>query len=279
MLPALNLELIRTFLTVLKEGGFKAGAERLNKTPAAISMQIKRLEEQLNQRLLERSNKGIVLTAAGEVLKVKGERLLSLNYELLGDMRHEELSGRLSFGAPTDYAPTLLKKIMPIFVMEFPKVDPKIILEPSRNLRRRVQSGALDMAIVAREPNTDEGHHLWTEEVAWYGNKTDDSGALVVGLLGVDCILRDRALGMLKAAPSPHVLALESASVASLFEGVEAGFCQAFLPVSVAENELRSFVLNNQEAMKLEFALIFGKRFEKFDTSDLTTRIKRALEQ
>ncbi|WP_419905129.1 LysR family transcriptional regulator [Kiloniella sp.] len=278
MLPALNLELIRTFLTVLKEGGFKAGAERLNKTPAAISMQIKRLEEQLNQRLLERSNKGIVLTAAGEVLKEKGERLLSLNYEILGDMRHEELSGRLSFGAPTDYAPTLLKKIMPIFVVEFPKVDPKIILEPSRNLRRRVQSGALDMAIVAREPNTDEGDHLWTEEVAWYGNASDLVGGLNIGVLGVDCILRDRALEMIKAVQSPYTISLESASVASLFEGVEAGFCQAFLPVSVAESELRSSALNSTETMKLEFALIFGKRFEKLDTSDLTARIKRALE-
>ena len=53
MLHALDLDLIRTFLTVIAEGGLKPAASQLNKTPSAISMQIKRLEEQLGQRVLE----------------------------------------------------------------------------------------------------------------------------------------------------------------------------------------------------------------------------------
>lgn len=278
MLPALDLELIRTFLTVLTEGGFKAAAAQLNKTPAAISMQIKRLEDQLGQRVLERNNKGIALTAAGEVLKEKGERILNLNYEILGDMRREELSGRLTFGAPTDYAPTLLQKLLPTFSREFPKVTPNITLEPSRVLRNRIQSGTIDMAIVAREPGTDEGFHLWSEEIAWYGDAADAHGTVKAGLLSTNCILRDYALEMLKAAQQAHAIVLEAASVASLLDGVDAGFCQAFLPDSVAGNALRSEKLNGLESLMLDFVLIVGSRFESNNANDLTHRFKRALE-
>jgi len=64
MPPALDLELIKAFLTVVESKGFKAAAEQLHKTPAAISQQIKRLEGILGHRVLERSNQGISLTSA-----------------------------------------------------------------------------------------------------------------------------------------------------------------------------------------------------------------------
>ena len=276
MKPALDLDLIRTFLTVLTESGFKPAAAQLNKTPAAISMQIKRLEAQLGQRVLERNNKGIALTHAGALLKEKGERLLQLNYELLGDMREEELSGRLVFGAPTDYAPTLLQKLLPIFSREFPKVTPHIMLEPSRVLRNRIQSGTLDMAIVGREAGTKEGKRLWSEEIAWYGNATNDHGVLKIGLLSVNCILRDHALETLKVRKLPYEIVLEAASVTSLYDGVKSGFCQAFLPTSVVENTQRSTVLGALEPMTLDFALIVGRGFEANDINDLAYRFKKA---
>jgi DNA-binding transcriptional LysR family regulator len=277
MLPVLDLELIRTFHTVLQEGGFKPAAERLNKTPAAVSMQIKRLEELLGQRLLERSNQGIALTAAGYILKEKGEKLLSLNYELLSELRQGELFGTLSFGAPTDYAPTLLQKLLPIFSREFPQVSPTIILEPSRSLRARVQSGALDMAIVAQEPGTDEGIHLWSEEIAWFGGASTEDGKAKVGVLTTNCILRDRALEDLKTVSCGHRLVLEAAMVASLRDAVEEGFCQAYLPVSVAGRLSRSKEVRQSHSMMLNFVLISGAGFDGSKTQSVASKFRRAL--
>lgn len=277
MLPALDLELIRTFQTVLQEGGFKPAAERLNKTPAAVSMQIKRLEELLGQRLLERSNQGIALTAAGDILKEKGEKLLSLNYELLSDLRQGELFGKLSFGTPTDYAPTLLQKLLPIFNREFPKITPNIILEPSRSLRARIQSGALDMAIVAQEPGTDEGVHLWSEEIAWFGGARTQDGKAKVGVLTTNCILRDRALEDLKTVPRDYKLVLEAATVASLRDGVEEGFCQAFLPVSVAGRLARSKEIKQSHSLMLNFVLIAGVGSDDSKTQSVASKFRRTL--
>ncbi|ANG62783.1 hypothetical protein A8C75_10005 [Marinobacterium aestuarii] len=68
MEPVLDLELLRTFCEVVKAGELKKAAAAVFRSQAAVSMQIKRLEEQLGARLLERSNQGIRLTAAGETL-------------------------------------------------------------------------------------------------------------------------------------------------------------------------------------------------------------------
>ncbi len=261
--PALDLDLVRTFLTVLEARGFKPAAQRLNKTPAAISMQIKRLETILGQRVLERSNQGISLTQAGEVLREKGQQLMSLNYELLGDMQGSDLKGRLSFGSPADYTPTVLKKVIPIFRKDFPGASPSIALEPSRILRPRIHSGALDMAIVAREPDQDEGYALWSEMVAWFGNSVSKDGTPRIGLLSTDCVLRDHTLSNLAGLRGGHVVTLESATVAALRDAVEARFCQALLPISVASGLERSTAMAGCKSLSITFALIAGAKFEE----------------
>jgi DNA-binding transcriptional LysR family regulator len=277
MPPALDLELIKAFLTVVESKGFKAAAEQLHKTPAAISQQIKRLEGILGHRVLERSNQGISLTSAGEVLKTKGQRLMSLNYELLGDLRENELAGQLNFGAPTDYAPTLLKKLLPIFQREFPKVSPKIVLERSRSLRPRVKAGTLDLAIVAIEPDTEEGNALWTEEIAWFGRSTDPDGTARIGVLTTDCILRDHALRNLNDMQTNHNLVLEAGTVASLRDAVEAGFCQAFLPVSITDGLERSPAVPGQTSLNLTFGLIAGVRFDDDAENGVARKFRRVL--
>jgi DNA-binding transcriptional LysR family regulator len=277
MPPALDLELIKAFLTVVESKGFKAAAEQLHKTPAAISQQIKRLEGILGHRVLERSNQGISLTSAGEVLKTKGQRLMSLNYELLGDLRENELAGQLNFGAPTDYAPTLLRKLLPIFQREFPKVSPKIVLERSRSLRPRVKAGTLDLAIVAIEPDTEEGNALWTEEISWFGRSTDPDGTARIGVLTTDCILRDHALRNLNDMQTNHNLVLEAGTVASLRDAVEAGFCQAFLPVSITDGLERSPAVPGQTSLNLTFGLIAGVRFDDDAENGVARKFRRVL--
>ncbi len=278
MALSLDLELINTFLTVLEAKGFKQAAERLNKTPAAVSMQIKRLEDMLGKRVLERSNRGIALTSAGELLKEKGQRLMSLNYELLGDMHDSELKGPLNFGSPADYAPTILKKLMPIFQRDFPGVSPSIVLEPSRVLRPRVHSGSLDMAIVACESDEDEGYSLWSEEVAWFGESVNREGKYRIGLLSSNCILRDRSLSDLSELDGDYTVSLEAPSVSSLRDAVEAGFCQAFLPVSIASGLKRSSFLSDNKTVILSFTLIVVSTFDPEMAKLIARKFNQAVE-
>jgi DNA-binding transcriptional LysR family regulator len=195
----------------------------------------------------------------------------------LGDLRENELAGQLNFGAPTDYAPTLLKKLLPIFQREFPKVSPKIVLERSRSLRPRVKAGTLDLAIVAIEPDTEEGNALWTEEISWFGRSTDPDGTARIGVLTTDCILRDHALRNLNDMQTNHNLVLEAGTVASLRDAVEAGFCQAFLPVSITDGLERSPAVPGQTSLNLTFGLIAGVRFDDDAENGVARKFRRVL--
>lgn len=278
MMPAaLDLELIKTFLTVVEVKSFKPAAEQLHRTPAAVSQQIKRLEEIVGKRLLERNNQGISLTSAGEVLREKGQQLMWLNYELLGDLRENELSGPLKFGAPTDYAPTLLERLIPTFRRDFPRISPKIVLEPSRTLRPRVNAGTLDLAIVAKEPGSEEGHDLWTEEIAWFGTSKELDGTARIGMLTTDCVLRDHALASLKGTVNSGNHVLEAATVASLRDAVEAGYCQALLPATVSAGLKRSPLDGPATRLHLTFCLIAGPRFDVLAARSVAQKFRDVL--
>ena len=257
--------------------GLKTAAERLSKTPAAVSLQIKRLEETLGIRVLERSNQGISLMSAGEILKDRGQQLMALNYELLGDLQEHDLSGQLNFGAPTDYAPTLLQTLLPIFQQELPRVSLSLFLEPSRSLRPKVSTGTLDMAIVAREPDSLEGEELWAEQIAWFGAKDYDATFNRIGVLNTNCVLRDRALEDLSANPTQFKQVLEAATVASLRDAVEARFCQALLPVSVVHDLEQSTQITCQSTSALTFALIAGPRFDPDSVVRIAKKFRRVL--
>lgn len=275
MSPTIDLDLIKAFLAVVDAKGFKPAALQLNKTPAAVSQQIKRLEELLGKRVLERSNQGISLTSVGEVLREKGQQLMAFNYELLGELRQDELSGPLKFGAPTDYAPTLLQELLPLFQTEFPGVSPSLILAPSRTLRPRVASGVLDMAIVAREPGSEEGVELWSEEIAWFGSATHADGTPRFGVLATDCVLRDQALRDLKTAPA-HDIVIEAATVASLADAVNAGFCQALLPTTTKALRTQPN-LGPGPSSQLTFALIAGPGFDDDAADRVARKFRKAM--
>lgn len=274
MLPALDLELIRTFLTIINTGGLKHAADKLNKTPSAISMQIKRLEEQLGRRLLERNNQGVSLTEAGRTLQRYGEHLIQTNNHLLAELRNDELSGVMTFGAPTDYTPTLLRKLLPLLRVEFPKIEPRIVLEPSRTLRKRVKAGDIDVAIVAREHDSDEGQCLWREPIAWYGKNPDLQQALPIAVLSSSCIMRDTMFDSLQREQIKHQVVLETSNFASLWDAVAEQFAVALLTqLVVKDNAWQPLALPVYPKPYIEFALISAENMQSSRINTLYRRL------
>ncbi|MEH6578478.1 MAG: LysR family transcriptional regulator [Amphritea sp.] len=276
----LDLELVRTFLTVVSLGGLKNAARQLNKTPSAISMQLKKLETELGHRLLDRNNKGIALTEAGRTLKKHGEKLIKANNTLLAELRSDELKGIFTFGAPTDYGPAVLQRLLPVLRDEFPMIQPKIVLEPSRVLRQRVKAREIDIAIVAREPETNEGQLLWKEDIAWFGAEQTKHAQLPVAILSTDCVLRDLALNALSQLKPDYQIVLEAASVASLIDAVDAEFSHALLPTSLAQqlsNRKKSTALHLTDVSAIEFALITSSGLDERSRDRLQQRLAEVL--
>jgi DNA-binding transcriptional LysR family regulator len=228
-----DLELINTFLTVVATGCMKTAAEQLHKSPSTISMQLKRLEETLGRRVLERNNQGILLTDAGRTVRAHGELLMRTSNLLLADLRLHEMRGVVSFGAPTDYGHALINKLLPLLAVEFPLIELRIILETSRVLRGRVKTGEIDVAIVANEIGKCSNDVLWAESVSWFGQLPAKNQREKIALLSTDCVLRDMTTSSLNSLNIEHTIVFESTSVSTLADAVSAGFGSALLPVSL----------------------------------------------
>nr|WP_067290247.1 LysR family transcriptional regulator [Marinobacterium profundum] len=233
--PLLDLELLRTFAEVVKAGELKKAAAAVFRSQAAVSMQIKRLEEQVGTRLLERNNQGIQLTDAGNTLLDYCQQFLRLNSLTLAALSQDQLSGRINFGIPTDYAQDFLHSFMPLLKQELPKLDARITCDRSRTLRDQVERGELDVAIVSGEPGYENEAMLWSERLVWSapaGFQYEPQEPLPIALFEDNCIVRDLCLADLKRAKIAYQPVFTSPVMENIAAAVQAGLAVSLLPES-----------------------------------------------
>src|SRR6202021_1161436 len=111
----LELELLRSFVWVVESGGFTRAGERVHRTQSTVSQQIRRLEEDVGQPLLNRTAKDVTPTEAGERLLSYARRLLSLAEEARDVVTRPGHEGAVRLGVPEDFAAYRLAKILGAF--------------------------------------------------------------------------------------------------------------------------------------------------------------------
>src|SRR5258707_13607967 len=99
-----DLELLRSFVSVVDSGGFTRAGERVHRTQSTVSQQIKRLEDDVGQPLLNRTGKDVTPTEAGERLLSYARRLLSLAEEARDVMARPGNEGAERLGLAGDFA-------------------------------------------------------------------------------------------------------------------------------------------------------------------------------
>src|SRR5215217_3235318 len=142
-----DTSLVRAFVAVAETSGMTRAANVLSLTQAAVSQQIKRLEDSFGCQLFERDRRGMKLTDAGERLLAKAKRLLAVNDEIWAEMTSPVFEGEVRLGVPYDLVNTYLPPVLKGFSKAYPKV--KIALEclPSFSLIDAVGAGEVDLAL------------------------------------------------------------------------------------------------------------------------------------
>src|SRR4029077_15088217 len=100
----LDLELLRSFVSVVDAGGFTRAGERVHRTQSTVSQQIKRLEDDIGQPLLNRSGKDLTPTEAGQRLLSYARRLLALAEDARDVLTRPGNEGAVRLGVPEDFA-------------------------------------------------------------------------------------------------------------------------------------------------------------------------------
>src|SRR6476646_7522741 len=110
-LPLLDLDVLRTFVAIAETGNFSTAAEVVFRTPSAVSMQVKKLEEQLGTILFLRDARSVSLTEGGEVLLGYARRMITLSNEAVSRFIMPDMRGVARVGAPEDIGERLLTAV------------------------------------------------------------------------------------------------------------------------------------------------------------------------
>lgn len=167
MIPNLDIDQLKTFLAIADTGSFTKAAEDVNKTQSAVSMQMKRLEENLGRTLFVRDGRGNRLSRDGERFVEQSRKLVAMNDEIMASFTKPELTGSVRFGTPDDYADLFLPEVLGRFARSHPQVTVDVECLPSMNLMEKMRQGEIDIALVTFHDNEGEGEVVRRERLVW----------------------------------------------------------------------------------------------------------------
>jgi DNA-binding transcriptional LysR family regulator len=222
----LDLSVLRTLVAVVRSGSFARAAERVGRSESAVSLQIKRLEEQLRQKMFHRAGRNMLLTDAGERMLAYAERLIALNDEAVIEAGGLRLEGAVRLGIPPDFAETWLPTALARFARICPDVDIQTTVERSPALSALLTRGELDLAMSFATEQPEHARWSGLIPMAWIGTpnyvrRMEDPVRLVV--FDPPCLFRAAATAALDDNGIPWTVDFKSSSLASLWAAVAAG--------------------------------------------------------
>jgi DNA-binding transcriptional LysR family regulator len=245
----LDIDLIRAFVAVAEAKNFTRAGARLGRTQSTVSLQIKRLEDQVGAELFVRDPRRVVLTAQGEGLLVQARKLLRMNDDIIGSIFEHALEGEVRFGAPEDFATTHLPSILGDYARAYPHVSLSVTCDLTLRLMDKMQQGELDLALIKREPiGADIGVSVWREHLVWVGAGEDvlhENTPVPLIVAPSPCVYRKRATAALDAVGRAWRIAYTSPSLAGQHAALRAGLGVTALPDEMVPDDLSKFGANH----------------------------------
>ena len=157
-----SIRTFKTFLAVAKYGTFAAAGKEIGLTPAAVGLQIRALEEELNQVLFDRGPRSVVLNTAGRKAVPQVERILACYDVLASTGDSDELSGDVVMGALVSALMGAFADALWSLKRQHPKLKVQLFAGLSGDFAWQVERGELDAAIVSQPPHALPSSLLWT---------------------------------------------------------------------------------------------------------------------
>jgi DNA-binding transcriptional LysR family regulator len=240
----LDVDLLRTLVAIADTGSFNRAARAVFRTPSAVSMQMKKLEEQIGRPLFAKDGRSVVLTPDGEALVGYGRRILKLTQEALQRFRAPDIEGTIRLGTPDDYAGRFLPEILARFAASHPNIEVDVTCLPSHDLIERVSEGGVDIALVSSGHGQSAGVIVHREQLVWAGLRhgcAHEGRPLRLALSHLGCCWRRMALEALDRAGVPYRIAYSSRHYLGQLAPLLAGLALAPLPRSTVTGDLKAF--------------------------------------
>jgi DNA-binding transcriptional LysR family regulator len=242
-LPLLEMDVLKTFVAIAETGNFTTAAEAVYRTPSAVSMQIKKLEEILGCTLFLRDARSVSLTPKGELLLSFARRLISLNNETVSRFLMPDMNGVVRVGAAEDLGERILPDVLKRFAESYPNVTVDVSIGMSGAMRKRVDEHRLDLAVFnsLADDTAENSEILMQEKLVWAGAKCGNAhlrDPLPVSMWEDGCVWRADAVEKLSQTGRSFRVAFLSAYTTGQRAAVLAGLAVAPLPRYLVQGEM-----------------------------------------
>ncbi len=282
---------LRTFLEIVRHGSFSAAAAGLGITQPAVSQQVRRLERDLNVRLLERGGGRLRLTPEGERFFGHSRQVVAREDELLEELSElaGEVRGHLTVAASTVPGEFLVPGLLSEFKRQYPQVDATVTVDDTNGVVERTVRGECDVGFIgARASRTRLAHIAFLHDnvvliVANDHPFSPRSSIALEELVGEPLVTRESGSGTMAnvrrqlqlAGLGPDVWASTTTlgSTQAVISGVQAGLGVAFVSAFAAATPVSARVLN---ALAVDGVDLARELFIVHPEGGLTTQLGRA---
>ncbi|MGI8746706.1 MAG: LysR family transcriptional regulator [Bryobacteraceae bacterium] len=257
---------LKVFLTVASEKSFSRAAEKLLRTQPAVSLAIQKLESDLQERLIDRAGKELLLTDAGRIVLEYARRFGNLEGELanaLTELR-DNSAGRLTVGANESSALYLLNHLQ-----QYRKLYPKVKVQVRRSLSSKIPSqlidGDLELGVTSFDPEDDRlvSHVIYTDHLAFVvspQHRFAKHTAISITELGMETFIAHNVLSPYRAVvlrefqrhKVPLNMDVEVPTVETIRKLVQRNEGVAFLPRMCVEQEVQQGTLREIQVTEMQ---------------------------
>lgn len=221
----IDISLLRAFMAVVETGSVTGAARLLNRTQAAVSLQIKRLEEQLGCDLFERGHKRLTLAPSGERLLGSARDIVGLNDEIWASMTTPAFEGTVRLGVAIDIVASYIPPVLRRFNQAWPHVDVSLACRNSHELFEDLEAGAVDLTLTTDATDHAGGETLRMDRLVWVGapgGKAYKQDPLPLTIGSLTCRFRPPVLQALRKAGRDWRMVMEVKSQEAIYAVVSA---------------------------------------------------------
>jgi len=253
----MELHPLRVFLTVANERSFSRAAEKLLRTQPAVSLSIQRLESELNEKLIDRSAKDLLLTDAGRIVFDYAKRYENFQGDLeiaLAELR-DKSAGRLIIGANESSTLYLLDQIEN-YRHKYPKIKVQVRRSLSSRIPAELIDGDLELGLLTYDPEDDRivTRVIYTDHLAFVvspEHRLARCAEISITELGAEIFIAHNVVSPYRALvirefqrnKVPLNMDLEMPTIEAIRKMVQRNQGVAFLPRMVVEEEIRQGIV------------------------------------
>lgn len=239
----LPMDLLRAFVSVAQLNSFTKAGEILGRSQPAVSLQIKRLEELVDEPLLSRIGKDLELTEAGESLYDYANQILTLNDLAISQLSKSSISGKIRLGIPSEFATVLLPKIVSRFAKAYPNVTLEVNCELSKQLLSKEGKASHDLILALEDkPAATVSDLVKTDDLVWVASVDHNAQKVsTVPLIAAaeGCIYRHRAIRVLDRSQQPWQIVYTNPDLTGIQYAIQEGLGVTVLAKSTVPKNLK----------------------------------------